>query len=104
MDPPRDSPSNCPARHMLDVLESDTRLGRGNGRTLNPKPHKKELFRERTGRSRNPKPHTRTSLKVFKIIGGLVRGRGVGDHTSLNRPYALIMGIKAPLAPLPLPP
>ena len=36
------------------------------------------------------------------IIGTLrgVRGRGVGDYTSLNRPYyVLIMAIKAPKGP-----
>ena len=34
-----------------------------------------------------------------------VKGRAVGDYTSLNRPYyVLIMGITAPYPPLPLPP
>ena len=42
-----------------------------------------------------------------KLIGTLrgVGGRGVGDYTSLNRPYwVLIMGIKAPYPPSPYPP
>ena len=41
------------------------------------------------------------------VIGTLrgVGGRGVGDYTSLNRPYeVLIMGIKAPYPPSPYPP
>ena len=40
------------------------------------------------------------------IIGTLrgVGGRGVGDYTSLNRPYqVLVMGIKAPYPPPPTP-
>ena len=36
-------------------------------------------------------------MNNFGDIGTLVRGRGVGDCTSLNRPYSvLIMGITAP--------
>ena len=42
---------------------------------------------------------TRVSTVVIRTLRG-VRGRGVGDYTSLNRPYqVLTMGMKAPLPP-----
>ena len=44
-------------------------------------------------------------LQGVKFIGTLRGFRGVGDYTSLNRPFwVLSMGIKAPYSPTPSPP
>ena len=49
------------------------------------------------------RPHRVQATVIGTLRGG--RGRGVGDYTSLNKPYhVLIISAKAPYPPTPLPP